>query len=88
MVDYQGTQTRKRKLQVKPQLCNRKWTVVQNNPTQRKWKMGSLFTISNTQKVRVKHIKYVSQQSLIYAPGSVHDISNNEKAILFSEYAS
>ena len=69
-------------------LRNRKWTVVQNNPTQRKWKMGSLFIISNTRKVPVKHIKYVSQQPISYAPGSVENISDNEKAILFSEYAS
>ena len=50
--------------------------------------MGSLFTISNTRKVRDKHTKYVSQQLISYATGSVQNIFDNEKAILFSEYAS
>ena len=50
--------------------------------------MDSLFTFGNTREIRSKHIKHVSQQSFSNAPGSVSNILDNEKAILFSQYAS
>ena len=70
------------------QLCNCKRPIVQNSPTQRKQKMGSLFIISNTREIRIEHLKHVPQQSISYASRPVQNISDNEKAILFPKHAS
>ena len=49
--------------------------------------MDALFTLSNTRKIRIKYIEYVSQQPLGHASRSVPYFLNNEKTILLSQHA-